>query len=662
MLLERYAAGVNAFIARGRLPIEFTVLGYTPAPWAPTDTLLWGKLLSLNMTDDYGLDLLRTQVVVRYGLARASEIMLVPDRDNDALQELDAFAAMKATSITDFQGLAGQVKRPDLGQGSNSWVIGGDRTASGKPILAADSHLRIEMPILWYMNSLEGGDIHSSGFSLPGVPLVLMGHNQRITWAPTNLARDVQQLYIERLDDPANPQRYEFQGGWRDLESVEEQIEVKGQDPVALTVRRTHHGPIINDVETGLRDAPPVSMSWPDFDPNTLFQGVVGINQAGNWQEFRAALRHWGAPRQNFVYADIDGNIGYQAAGNLPRVPEGHFGTLPVPGWTGEYDWQGYLPFEDLPTLYNPPEGYIVAANSQVQPSDRGASATEYFYVSSYRTDTIVKLIQDDARIDTDDIRRMQAGTTSLHAQTLAPYLAALAPQDDVQRQVLDALADWNYTYEIDSIAPTIYETWYWFLQKNILRDELGEELMVTYVDYNLATSQSLITLMADPQNAWFDRVDTPEIETRDQIVQKSLADALDWLKQNHGDDPAGWTWGKLHSLTFAHQPFGRLGIGAVDAIFNGGTIPARGGDFTINNAWYDPSAPFSVAGGTTQRFIADLGSLSSSLGILATGESAHIFHPHRTDMVERWQKVEYLQMRTARDTLPTDTTLRLTP
>ena len=645
-ILEAYAQGVNTYIDThpNALPIEFTILDVTPEPWHPVDTLTWGKVMSLNLAGDYGLDLLRARAIVATDFQATQDILPFPEEDFTIPAEVDNFRWLAPTRNTPGDAaVETMVKKTYSAIGSNSWVVHGNRTATGKPLLAVDNHLPFGVPSIWYQNGLFGGRFNVVGFSFPGVPMILMGHNEHIGWGITNLSTEVQDLYIEKLDNRDNPTQYLFEDEWHDLEIVEEVIEVNNQDSVTLPVYITRHGPIINALLGELENAEPLALRWPDLEDSTLVTSIMLLNQASNWQEFRQALQYWSSPKQNFVYVDVDGNIGYQAASNIPiRVP-GHNGIVPVPGWTGEYEWEGYIAFDDLPSHFNPSAEFIIAANTRVIPPDTSQYTLEYSGVTTFRAERIEDFLTSHSNITVEDIQGLQMDTYSVQAEVLRPYLLQLEPENDLQEQALSQVDQWDLYYEIDQTGASIYEVWHWFLQQNIFSDELGEDLMQEYYRFGLATAPVLIDLMEEPENEWFDDITTEQIETRDDIVRQSFVDALQWLTERYGDQPEEWNWGRIHTMTFFHQPLGQSGIALIENIFNSDAMPARGSDFTINNGWYSIVTPFTMEGGTIQRLIIDVHTMSNTaLAINATGQSEHIFHRHRMDMVDMWQNGQY--------------------
>ena len=666
-VMEAYAAGVNAYIEthRDRLPLEYTILGVDPAPWTPIDTLAWGKVMSFDLGGNYEIELLRARIIAELGEGAAQQL-LPPYADGAPViipPQARSYAWLRDVR---FDGLAAlETVLGDSGPtwGSNNWVVHGSHTATGLPILANDTHLGLNMPSIWYENGLHGGRFDSVGFSFPGVPMVIIGHNDRIAWGVTNLGPDVQDFYIEKLDDPTHPTQYQFEGRWRDLGVVQETIQVKDQDPLTLDVLITHHGPIMNDVLGNLEDAEPIALKWTALEGSHLFESVLRLNLARDWEEFREALSQWDVPSQNFVYADVDGNIGYQSPGKIPMRVAGHQGSVPVPGWTGEYEWRDYIPFEELPNVFNPPTGFVATANNKVVPDDY-AYHLAYEWAAPYRAQRITQLLNADEDVDCDDMCGIQAQTYSLPAEALRPYLLAIEPADDRQAGALAQLEAWDLYSEADRTGASIYQVWYWFLVRNTLADELGDALMEDYISHGSIHLPMMVGLMEQADSAWFDDITTPQVETRDEIVSRSLSDAVAWLRQGYGDAPERWEWGRLHTMTFVHQPLGQSGIGLLESLFNSRPIPARGDNFTVDAASFEFDQPFVMVHGASQRYIADMSDLDASQTIHTTGQSGHLFHPHREDFIPMWQNVEYHPMPFSRDAVEANaaSTLTLVP
>jgi penicillin amidase len=663
-ILEAYAEGVNAYVEahRDRLPLEFTLLGVDPAPWTPIDVLAWGKVMSYDLGGNYYYELLRARIIAESGQETAQQL-LPPYADGAPViipPEARSYAWLRGARFDGLDALAAVMGDPGLDWGSNNWVIHGSRTATGMPLLADDTHLGLNMPSIWYENGLHGGRFDSVGFSFPGVPMVIIGHNDRIAWGVTNLPADVQDFYIEKLSDAPQPTQYEFEGQWRDLQIVHETIEVKDGDPVTLEVRLTHHGPIMNDVIGDLKDAEPMALQWTALEGTRIFKAVALINLATDWNEFRQALSYWDVPSQNFVYADVDGNIGYQSPGKIPVRAPGHQGLVPVPGWTGEYEWQGFIPFDELPNVFNPPAGFIATANNKVVPDDYPHHLA-HEWSAPYRAQRITDLLAADDSVTLEELQALHAQTYSLPAKALRPYLLAFEPEDDLQARALAQVEAWDLYNEADRPGASVYQVWYWFLVQNTLRDELGDDLMEDYLGYASTHVPMMVELMAQTDSPWFDDVTTPQLETRDDVARRSLVDAVAWLSKRLGSDPERWAWGRLHTMTFFHQPLGQCGMGLLEKLFNSKPIPARGDNFTVDAASFGYDEPFRMTHGVSQRFIADMSDLGNSLTVHTTGQSGQLFHRHREDFISLWQNVEYHPLLSSREAVEASAEATLT-
>ncbi len=661
-VLEAYAEGVNAYISthRGRLGLEFTILGLTgvkfdPEPWTPLNTITWAKVMAWDLGGNMETELLRAQVAARLGASAVSEVVspypddypvIVPNPLTGATLESLPEAAFDLHPLGTGEGI-----------GSNNWAVAGSRTETGMPLLANDMHLGIQMPSIWYEIGLHcepvGPDcpLNVTGFSFAGVPGVIVGHNDHIAWGVTNLGPDVQDLFIERIN-PQNPNQYEYQGEWLDMEVVREEIRVAGEEePVVVNARLTRHGPIINDVAGGTEDEwffgwQPLALSWTALQPSTLLQSVLLLDQASNWEDFREALSYWDVPSQNFVYADVEGNIGYQAPGRIPIRASGN-GSMPAPGWTGEYEWVDTIPFDDLPRAFNPEEGYVVTANNAVVGTD-----FPYFlgmdWAPGYRARRIVELIEADASLSSADMQAIQGNSSPVYTQEVLPYLITLSSDKPRLAEALNLLRDWDGRAVRDSAGAALFEAFRLHLIDLTFGDELGEQLLSRARN---TAGIALVGLLPDEAasltgaSPWFDDVTTPPVETRDDVLLQALEEAVEELTETLGRNMNRWRWGDLHTATFENQSLGQCGIGLVEALFNRGPVPVDGSTVAVNATGYSPNDPYTVRALPSQRQVVDLADFTRSLSIHTTGQSGHPYHPHYGDMIDPWRNIEYHPM-----------------
>ena len=654
-LLTAYADGVNAYLEthRGRLPIEFTLLGVKPSPWKPVDSLTWSKLMSLNLSQNHPFEILRAHLIAKLGEPVARRLMspypatapvIVPPGVN-AYSGLPALHQPPPGPLAALAVL-GRIAGNGPAWGSNGWVVAGSRTASGRPLLANDTHLGLQLPSIWYQVGLHGGGYDEVGFSFPGMPFVVIGHNQRIAWGITNLCADVQDLYLEKLDDALHPRRYQFQNAWRDLAIRRETIAVKGKPDLVLEVRETLHGPIINDAISELKGSLPAAIHWPALAGTHLVDALSALNRASDWKSFHGALAAWDTPSVNFVYADVDGHIGYQSTGRVPVRAPGHQGLVPVPGWDGRSEWQGFIPYEEMPFSLDPPAGFIVTANNKVVGDDY-PHFLAYDMADPYRAQRITDLLAAGHKFTREGLRNVQAETLGLPAAALRPYLLAVPPAGELETKALAAVRSWDLRYEPEAVGASVYEVWYWYLIQDILSDELGPDVFKEYQTVGLSQVPSIIDLMSHPDDPLFDDRRTPKVvEHRDDIVRRSLTHAVAWLGERYGKDPAGWTYGRVHSVTFVHAPLGQSGIPPLERLFNSATFPARGTAFTVDAAMADFNMPFAVSFGTSQRVIVDLADLEASTWVNSTGQDAQLWHRHREDQIPKWEAIESYPMR----------------
>ncbi|HUM69635.1 MAG TPA: penicillin acylase family protein [Chloroflexota bacterium] len=653
-LLEAYAAGVNAYIgdkSPGELSLNYTVLQavnepWEIEPWEPIDTVAWGVVMSFDLANDIDRELAYARMIDQFGEEVVAELVPgYPYYNRPVIAPTDQLVseiaksgvpAGWATAVnwqnvnTSLIGAAPQTLGGDFFVGSNNWVISGQHTDTGQPLLANDPHLSIQMPAIWYQVGLHAPGYDVVGFSFAGVPGVIIGHNNDIAWGVTNTGADVQDLYIERITG----NQYEYMGEMHDLEIIEETIKVNGGDDVVLPVRITRHGPIISDVLDDAADV--LAVRWVAQEPSRVLQAVLLLNQASNYQEFRDALRYWDVPSQNVVYADREGNIAYQMPGYTPIRRSG-IGMVPSPGWTDEYEWEGWIPFEELPALFNPDQGYISTANHAIvdrayphyitrdwADGDRGQRIVEM----------IDAIIAGGGKISMDDIAAIQNDNFSLLAKTYVPYLANLQPTDPQVQAAISTLRSWDGQEVRDSSAATIFELFYVHLYPAILADELGEE-NVGEVRNNIF----LHTIAPDVTSPWWDNVNTPQTETREDILLQALTETLAWLDENEGGNVE---WGQLHTATFVSSPLGDSGIADIEALVNRGPFAADGGRSIVNATGWSPDNPAVITGHPSMRMILDLSDFDASRAVIPTGQSGHPGHPLYDSEIELWLNGEY--------------------
>lgn len=614
--LEAYAAGVNAVIDQKRpLPPEFVLLGVSPEPWTPADSLSWMKMMAWNLAGNHDVELLRTRLVQAVGIERAADLLPgappVPDvvggARGSAATGVTAGALMAPARVDALlrasRGLAAFAgpRGPDIG--SNAWVVGGALTATGEPILANDPHLGAQIPSQWYLAEVKGGALHVVGATLPGLPLVVIGRNERVAWGLTNLGADVQDLFVERLK-PDDRNAVAVGDGWAPMTVVDTPITVKGQpQPIPWAARSTRHGPVLTDVideraaadVTGGDDTV-LALRWTGLDPDdTTFEAFLALNLAQSADDVVAAVRRVVSPCQNVVYADVDGRFGHIAPCRIPVRAAGD-GTMPVPGWDDRHAWRGAIPFEALPQSRDPARGYIVNANQSVVPDGYPHFITGEWALP-YRAERIASSLAaaDEGRpLKALDMVAIQTDETSLYARALVPYLGGLDPGGDARRaEAIAIVAGWDGHAHAGSAAAGIVQAWLMHLNRLILVDDLPGDLLDDYLPEDRLQQQPrrfLAVALADATSPWCDDSRTAARESCDDLARRALDLALADLRARLGPNMAGWQWGRLHTLVLTHQPLGEAPL--LGRLLN--RRQSNGGDaFTVDAAPPNPAAPY---------------------------------------------------------------------
>ena len=637
-VLESYSRGVNSFLETNRdhLPLEFTILAFNPVPWEPVDTLTVSNLIAWDLGKNWEVELLRGRLAQRLGAEKAGQL-LAPYPDSSPL--------VVPPEIADYplgtKVAAGLHVNSDYA-GSNNWVVDGAKSVTGKPLLANDPHLVGMMPSIWYETGLHGAGFDVVGVSLPGCPLVNIGRNKDISWGITNLPADVQDLFIEKIN-PSNDFQYEYLGEWKDMKVVDESIPVRGRnEPERLTVRLTCHGPLMDNVIKGLEQ--PLALQWAGKGRSRLLKSAYLLDRARSWNEFHEALRYWDAPSQNIVYADKDGNIGYQSTGLIPIRGKGQ-GMVPSPGWSGEYEWAGYIPYDELPHVLNPSAHFVATANNKVV-SDDYPYFMAYDWSPPYRAQRITDLLKAREKLSVEDFRNIQADVFDIPASVFTPYVLEITPQNGQDKQALEILRSWDFNDSADAPAPAIFHVFYVKLLKNTLQDELGDRLFENYTrpmggsgDVHAVFMSGIIK---DADNPWFDDLRTGQREARDDMLRKSFSEAVAELSAGFGPNPTEWQWGKIHTTRFKHV-LGTMPL--LDTLFSRGPVPTPGSRYTVNVAAFEYYDPYGVTAIPSYRQIVDWSNPDKSLAMHSTGQSGLVFSKHYDDMIKSWLDVEYHTM-----------------
>lgn len=646
--LDAYTAGVNAYLAnrRERLPPEFLLAG-SPEPWKAADSLVWGKLMALNLSTSWREKLQRGLMVQRIGADKARAFFPPYPADGPTTLRRDR-ASLSPVPPADLPLAELWAALPEAmrtGGASNEWVVSGTRTASGKPILANDPHLGLDAPSMWYLVRIETPEGMVAGASVPGVPFVVIGHNSNIAWGVTTPYVEGEDLIMERLD-PEQAGHYLTPEGGKPFATRTETIRVRFGETVTMTVRESRHGPILDDA-LDERQRPRLAPNhvlalrapWLTADDTTA-EALLGINRARNWDEFGQALSRYVAPAQNFVYADTTGNIGYYLPGRIPlrTVDEG---GMPKPGWDESRAAARYIPFAELPQAFNPPGGMIVNANNRI-------ALVDYPYFLSrdwgdhYRAARIEALLAATPKHNVDTTGAIQGDRVSLMARDLLPLLLAVPAAQPRHKSAAAALARlraWDGTMDREKPEPLLFTAWLVELNRLLYADELG-----AFANEYVGLRPETVRYMLTEAPAWCDNVTTPAAETCADILAAALDAALARLTPTQGDDIAKWRWGDVHFAEMRHRLFSFLPL-----VGNFGTlrIPADGDDKTVNKASMfvrDPKSPFAARAGAGVRAIYTLDDLSSSRFILSTGPAGHPLSPYYGSMLFHWRDIRYVR------------------
>ncbi|MBK7200628.1 penicillin acylase family protein [Candidatus Amarolinea dominans] len=650
--IEAYCAGINAWLdspaGKRCRPLEFTLLRHRPQPWRVEDTLAFSRVMNWQMSHAWYGEVIRAQLIAALGPERAAELEISDAADNPAV--LPAGIEFNALAGAALAGAHDPFLKRRMG--SNAWAISGSRSASGHPILCNDMHLQLTVPGIWHQVHLEAGDLRVTGVSVPGLPGVVAGHNAHIAWGITLAFTDCEDLFVEKFD-PDQPRRYEFKGQWLDAEVIRETIQVKGRrEPHVEEVLVTRHGPVISDVigQPGQR----LAVSSMALRPCPALHGWFALNRARNWDEFVEAMRPIEAPQLNFAYADVDGNIGYWVTGKVPIRARGQ-GVVPAPGWTGEDEWIGEVPFEEMPHALNPAAGYLVHCNNRIAPDDYPHYLGNA-WMNGYRARRLADLLVSNDRVTAADCRAMQMDVTCLPGLEFVRLLAETFPQanrggeaGDVAR-ALDLLTAWDGRLSTDSVGGSLYEVTRTALVRALFAPIMGESLttrwrgqgfhpvlMCTHEFYGHDTVV-LLRMLRDPDSWW-----VAQAGGREALLRRGLTEAVAWLTAELGPEPQGWQWGRLHHIALPHA----LGVQKpLDLVFNRGPLPIGGDTDTPLQTATLPGAAFANdAWAPSMRHIIDMGDLEGAVAVLPVGQSGHLGSPHYDDLLELWSRGEYHPM-----------------
>ena len=647
--LQAYSDGVNRYIERcgKKLPWEFRLLRYHPEPWRPEDSLTVSKGFAFLVSPALFTRLNMISIAARLDHQPEKLRALFPSYPEDG-PTITRAVKDAAQGIWRFVNgtLTGSDWHP-AGQGSNGWVIAPQRSATGSAILCNDPHLRMTLPPIWYLMHLRAQSSATAaegyeawGASVPGCPCIHIGHNRWIAWGITAAVCDDVDLYREKIHR-LEPDWYFSGHEWRLMARRDEVIRIRGGGAVRRTVRLTRHGPVLSDFDGDNRSGEILSFRWAAHEPAQDFHGLYGVNQARDWSQFLESLSHHAAPALNFVYADRQGNIGYSLAGKIPnrtRTPS----LLPLAGWEESNDWQGFIPFDELPRIYNPPGGAIATANNKIV----DAFYPHYlsgFFEPPHRVRRIQELLAAKQTHSLTDLARIQLDSVSRHAQetieVLRADLSSIRGNHSRAAEAVDRLLSWDGRCEARSVEAAIFHVFHHRLMANLLIPALGEELFLAYVEILNQCLVPVDQILRNPDSPWF------ASRTRCELVAVSLREAMVELERELGANTKQWHWGRIHTLSLTHS-LGRLAF--LRPALSVGPFASSGDGTTINMGFYRHSDPYRHTVGPSLRFIIDLGNLNNSSFIIPTGQSGHLFSPHDRDQTNLWLNGGLLSMSTS--------------
>lgn len=666
-LLQSYSDGVNAYIEerKGNYSIEFDVLGYQPEKWKPLHSLIIIKMMAWELNMSWWTDLTFSELIQKLGEKKALEIL--PDYPENAptiiADNFKYLSAINSSLVETDKAFRNFIGWTGTHIGSNNWVVNANKSTSGKPIIANDPHLAFSAPGKWFaatVNSKEGWK--TSGVTLPGVPGIVIGKGENISWVLTNVMNDDADFYIEKLD--SSDSKYFVDGQWRDLRIIKDTIKVKNGKDRVIEIKETHRGPIISDIHTfnfiyntAESEFPPISMKWLGNEFSDEMLSFYKINKAKNWNQFREGVKYFGIPGQNFVYADTTGNIGYIMGARIPLRKKNN-PTLVFDGTNTENDWQGYVPVEEIPVVLNPKENFITSANNKILKDFKYHISN--LWEPSSRIDRIYELLNSKEKHSAEDFKKYQMDITSPYAKLITSHIVkafeGIKINDNNLKTAIELLSEWDFNLNKQSQTPSIYVVTLKYLLHNIYYDELGDDLFNRFVFLANVPFRSLLQVLDKPESLIFDDISTAKTESKNEIIRKSLADALTFLEENLGKDLTNWQWGRLHAVTFKHAFSGNFSL--LDKYINIGPYEIGGDGTTINNTEYPFSESidkypmfshneFENILGPSMRYIYDFAKPDQYYLILTTGQSGNVMSDNYHDQTPYWLQGKYMLIKT---------------
>ena len=644
-VLESFCNGINQQIkdSKKNLPVEFKILGVSPPLWNPSDVTGYSRMMAHEMQGSWKAEVVYGAIAEYFGKEKLKEIY--PDSLGDfptvseGLKSVFDSVLINENLIRNLLGF----KSPHFG--SNSWVLSGQKTKNKKPILANDPHLEFTQPARWYEMHLKGGSYNTSGVCIAGIPLPVIGNNNTCAWGFTNSMVDDLDFFIETINKE-DPNKYLHNNEWKSIKRITETISIKNKKDTTIVIKKTHHGPIISDIHPILKDEDNVvSFSWVGHEETKEMKAFLGLNKMKSWEDFSKAVKNFSVPGQNIIYADTMGNIGWRPAVYIPIRKEGK-SLIPRIGKDPTYDWKGYVPYNEMPFLFNPEKEYIFTANNKTIDGDFP------YYISGLwadpsRAQRIEELIIPIKEGTIQDMKKIQTDLVSPFAKDILPYLFKYDINKEEKETVkyFNLLKEWNGNEEENSIEALIFHSIVLSLAKNIYGDELsllGKNYLDSFLGLKYLYTRNLRKTLREGTSSWFDNIETRNIvENNHTIIRKSIIDGIKYVIKKYGDKKENLQWGKAHSLTHNHL------LGKIKTLnkifkFNVGPFKSGGSDKTIRAGGFNYSDPFKQTAGASMRRIVDLSNLEEIDMILPTGQSGHPHSPHYSDQTELYNRGQY--------------------
>ncbi|WP_397541164.1 penicillin acylase family protein [Rossellomorea aquimaris] len=633
-LLEWYADGVNAYMQEakdeGRLPIEFTLLGYKPERWTPIDSLTIGKYMAFDLGGHWQGQAFRYWALENMPKDKAYD--LFPSYPEDAPAILSDIGEVQVDME---QSFAGAVIPPEF-NGSNNWVVSGEKTASGKPLLADDPHLSLGTPSIWYQMHLESPQVNVSGVIFAGIPGIILGHNKQIAWGVTNTGPDVQDLYVEKQNEE-DPSLFLYDENWERATVIEEPIKVKDGDTIPYEVTITRHGPVISEFAHQNESGKVLSMRWTALDPSLELLAILNINKAKDWDEFEEALKDFHVPTQNFVFASEDGTIAYKANGKIPIRKKGD-GLLPVPGWDSDYEWEGFIPFEELPKVINPESGFIATANNKVV-TDEYPYHISHHWAQPYRYMRISEYIEAEKEFTLSDMKDLQMDQMNLHAREMVPILIEDMESGSLtakEKAAVELLKSWNIKDDKKQAAPLVFHQWMNEISTGLFKKDIPKDMMKLFEGRQSVVDELIRKAHNGEESQWF--VDRGGYQT---FLTASLTQALDELEEAYGSSMEEWEWGLYHRVYFEHPLSGASSV--LKWFLNDrDPEPLGGSRVTVGAASYNESG--IVNHGASWRFVIDTENMNNGYHIVGPGQAGHYKSKWYQNQMDAWKNGDYHQ------------------